>query len=202
MKRLANQCSQRELSSWYNAQDSGANQAPDRQHSILSTCTPCSLSQVEREREIPHRKMGVTIQFESHRVELAAIYEMEHDAEVLEYYDQPPPLKLNYDGGSGKRLSIIPTPTFLSSKRTLPRGKSAKPRTICSVGGSQRKSLLPDTQITWAVRRPKSRQLLLVSVSRCAPTALLTITLDETLVPGRLSPRRYPATDHRVRKPF
>jgi hypothetical protein len=32
----------------------------------------------------PSRKMGVTIQFESHRVELAGIYEMEHDAEVLE----------------------------------------------------------------------------------------------------------------------
>ena len=32
----------------------------------------------------PSRKMGVTIQFESHRVELAAIHEMEHDAEVLE----------------------------------------------------------------------------------------------------------------------
>ena len=32
----------------------------------------------------PSRKMGVTIQFESHRVELAGIYEMERDAEVLE----------------------------------------------------------------------------------------------------------------------
>jgi hypothetical protein len=32
----------------------------------------------------PSKKMGVTIQFESHRVELAGIYEMEHDASVLE----------------------------------------------------------------------------------------------------------------------
>ena len=38
----------------------------------------------------PSRKMGVTIQFEDHRVELAGIYEMEHDATVLEYFDQPP----------------------------------------------------------------------------------------------------------------
>lgn len=30
----------------------------------------------------PSQKMGVTIQFESHRVELAGIYEMEHDAGV------------------------------------------------------------------------------------------------------------------------
>jgi hypothetical protein len=35
----------------------------------------------------PSRKMGVTIQFESHRVELAAIYEMEHDPQTLEFYD-------------------------------------------------------------------------------------------------------------------
>jgi putative transposase len=33
--------------------------------------------------------MGVTIQFESHTVELWAIYLMEHDPDVLEFYDQP-----------------------------------------------------------------------------------------------------------------
>ncbi len=32
----------------------------------------------------PSRKMGVTIQFESHRVELAFVREMEHDPDVLE----------------------------------------------------------------------------------------------------------------------
>src|SRR5213594_5129710 len=31
----------------------------------------------------PSRKMGMSIQFESHRVELAGIYEMEHDPDVL-----------------------------------------------------------------------------------------------------------------------
>jgi putative transposase len=36
----------------------------------------------------PSRKMGVTIQFESHRVELPFIYEAEHDSQVFEYYDQ------------------------------------------------------------------------------------------------------------------
>ncbi len=38
----------------------------------------------------PSRKMGVAIQFESHRVEMAGIYEMERDRGVLEYFDQPP----------------------------------------------------------------------------------------------------------------
>jgi putative transposase len=35
------------------------------------------------------RKMGCTIQFESHTVEWWAIDTMEHDPAVLEYYDQP-----------------------------------------------------------------------------------------------------------------
>jgi putative transposase len=35
----------------------------------------------------PSRKMEVTIQFESHRVELPTILELEYDHNVLEYYD-------------------------------------------------------------------------------------------------------------------
>jgi len=36
----------------------------------------------------PSRKMGVTIQFESHFVELGAIYLMEHYEEVQEYWSE------------------------------------------------------------------------------------------------------------------
>ena len=60
----------------------------------------------------PSRKMGVTIQFESHRVELAAIYELEHDPEVLEYYDQPPAFKLDYQSASGRHLGILHTADY------------------------------------------------------------------------------------------
>ena len=60
----------------------------------------------------PSRKMGVTIQFESHRVELPTIYELEHDDDVLEFYDQPPPIKLNYHGNNGRRLGVLHTPDF------------------------------------------------------------------------------------------
>src|SRR6266508_2323401 len=52
----------------------------------------------------PSRKMGVTIQAESHRVELAGLYEYEHDRQVLEFYDQPPPIKLVYEAASGRRV--------------------------------------------------------------------------------------------------
>jgi len=37
----------------------------------------------------PSQKMGRTIQFESHKVELPAIESYEADDDVLEYYDQP-----------------------------------------------------------------------------------------------------------------
>jgi putative transposase len=56
--------------------------------------------------------MGLTIQFESHRVELAAIYEMEYDADVLEYWDQPPSIKLDYRSPAGRRLGVLHTPDF------------------------------------------------------------------------------------------
>ncbi|HEX8144769.1 MAG TPA: TnsA endonuclease N-terminal domain-containing protein [Pyrinomonadaceae bacterium] len=60
----------------------------------------------------PSRKMGVTIQFESHKNELAFIYEYEHDSEVLEYYDQPSTIKLNYPSPNRKNLGALHTPDF------------------------------------------------------------------------------------------
>ena len=60
----------------------------------------------------PSRKMGLTIQFESHRVELPLVYEMEHDPGVLEYYDQPPSIPLVYHAANGRRLSVMHTPDY------------------------------------------------------------------------------------------
>jgi putative transposase len=60
----------------------------------------------------PSKKMGVTIQFESHRVELPAVYELEHDDEVFEYYDQAPSIKLDYCSADGKRLGVSHTADF------------------------------------------------------------------------------------------
>jgi putative transposase len=61
----------------------------------------------------PSKKMGVSIQFESHRLELAAIHEMEHDPDVLAYYDQPGKIKLTYQGkNSDRHVGAIHTPDF------------------------------------------------------------------------------------------
>ncbi len=60
----------------------------------------------------PSRKMGTTIQFESHRVELPVVYQLEHDSGVLEYFDQPPSIQLNYDARDGRRLCVNHTADF------------------------------------------------------------------------------------------
>jgi putative transposase len=60
----------------------------------------------------PSRKMGATIQFESHTVELWAIYTMEHDPQVLEYLDQPLAFKLRYRSAAGRQVTVWHTPDF------------------------------------------------------------------------------------------
>jgi hypothetical protein len=61
----------------------------------------------------PSQKMGVTIQFESHKNELAFIYDYEHeDDDVLEYYDQSSTIKLDYEAANGRRLGVLHTPDF------------------------------------------------------------------------------------------
>lgn len=66
----------------------------------------------------PSQKMAVTIQFESHRVELAFVREKEHDADVLEYYDQPPSFPLDYKTAKGRCIRVFHTPDFFVMRRT------------------------------------------------------------------------------------
>ncbi len=70
----------------------------------------------------PCRTMGVTIQFESHRGgELPFIHKTDHDKEVLEIYDQPPPIPLSYilqkGKREGKRTAYRYTPDFFLIKK-------------------------------------------------------------------------------------
>jgi transposase InsO family protein len=60
----------------------------------------------------PSHKMGMSIQFESHKVELPGLYLKEHDASVKEYYDQPPAIKLKYRSISEKVTALYHTPDF------------------------------------------------------------------------------------------
>lgn len=65
----------------------------------------------------PSVKMGCSIQFEGQHVELWAIYAMERDDDVLEYYDQPTRIQLHYHSRSGRKTSPWHTPDFLVIRR-------------------------------------------------------------------------------------
>jgi putative transposase len=66
----------------------------------------------------PSRKMGITIQFESHKNELARIQELEHASDVVEFYDQPPSIKLEYQSAAGKKLGVLHTADFFVIRET------------------------------------------------------------------------------------
>lgn len=61
----------------------------------------------------PSRKMGLAINFESHKCELPAIHLHERETSVLEYWDQPKSIKLSYPGKSRPTDSFLYTPDFL-----------------------------------------------------------------------------------------
>ncbi len=75
----------------------------------------------------PSRKMGMVIQFESHRNELAGIYEMEYDSEVLEYYDQPPKIKLLYASKNGRQVGVLHTADFFVIRKKSAGWEEWKP---------------------------------------------------------------------------
>src|SRR5437660_7975877 len=66
----------------------------------------------------PSVKMGFSIQFESQHVELWGIYAMERDDDVLEYYDQPTRIPLQYHANSGRPTTQWHTPDFFVLRKT------------------------------------------------------------------------------------
>lgn len=60
----------------------------------------------------PSQKLKCVQQFESRSGELPYIYRLEYDPNVLEYYDQPPAIELNYDNRNGHHVTCLHTPDF------------------------------------------------------------------------------------------
>jgi putative transposase len=61
----------------------------------------------------PSKKMGCSIQYESHKNELPFVYHLEHDPSVLEFYDQPEKIKLIYQNKDDTRRVVAShTPDF------------------------------------------------------------------------------------------
>jgi transposase InsO family protein len=61
--------------------------------------------------------MGFVVCTESRHGELAAVYRLEHDPEVIEFFDQPEAIKLVYAARSGRMTGAMHTPDFLALGR-------------------------------------------------------------------------------------
>lgn len=75
----------------------------------------------------PSRKMGMIIQAESHKNELAFVHEYEHQDDVLEYYDQPSTIKLSYEALNGRHLGVLHTPDFFVIRLRIAGWEECKP---------------------------------------------------------------------------
>lgn len=86
----------------------------------IRSSTPVRRVKSGRKNEVvyfPSRKMGWTVQAESSTAEFALILQLEHEVNVLEYYDQPNKIKLVYrakgrNGKTGKMMGVLHTPDF------------------------------------------------------------------------------------------
>jgi putative transposase len=75
----------------------------------------------------PNPIMQCTIQFESQHVELWAIYAMERDDDVVEYYDQPGRMPLRYRAISGRHTTQWHTPDFFVLRQNSAGWEEWKP---------------------------------------------------------------------------
>ena len=65
----------------------------------------------------PSRKMGFVLTTESRHGELAVAYQLEHEADTIEFFDQPEAIKLYYPSRSGRPTGAMHTPDFLVLRR-------------------------------------------------------------------------------------
>ena len=78
-------------------------------HDLLATIRSSPPQRTPRSRHgnvavwYPSRKMHCVIKAESHKVEFAFAVTAEHDDDVLEYWDQPPAIPLDYRDAHGHR---------------------------------------------------------------------------------------------------
>jgi DNA-binding PadR family transcriptional regulator len=61
----------------------------------------------------PSRKMGRTLQFESHRCELSFIQKIERCHEALEIWDHPAKIPISYETKAGRKVTVSYIPDFL-----------------------------------------------------------------------------------------
>jgi putative transposase len=129
----------------------------------------------------PSVKMGCSIQFESQHVELWAIYAMERDDNVLEYYDQPTRIQLHYHARSGHKTSPWHTPDFLVIRQDGPGLKSGSRRTrSTSLLFACPNAISPQHQASGSLLLEKLRRKPLDSPTACVPRPPIIPTTFKT----------------------
>ncbi|HET6976655.1 MAG TPA: DDE-type integrase/transposase/recombinase [Pyrinomonadaceae bacterium] len=78
--------------------------------------------------QYPSKKMGFTLQAESHRNELVWLRRWDlNDNDVLEIWDQPATIKLSYEAKSGRAIAVRHTPDYLLIRSTFAELVECKP---------------------------------------------------------------------------
>src|SRR5208283_4867702 len=87
---------------------SGTNVLDDRSHSVVGSVAARGRWPLECERPLSEPEDGRhhPVRKPPRRVG------WDHDATVLEYFDQPPAIKLDYESVAGKRMGVLHTPDF------------------------------------------------------------------------------------------
>lgn len=75
----------------------------------------------------PSKKMGCVIKAESAKVEFAFLLEAEHDDDVLEFYDQPQPIPLEYRDRRGRRQRPLHTADYFTFRTQSAGWEECKP---------------------------------------------------------------------------
>ncbi len=85
----------------------------------------------------PSKKMQCIMKAESAKVEFAFLLEAEHDDEVLEFWDQPPPIKLSYRDRRGHLQQPLHTADYFVFRYRSAGWEECKPiENCCSLPGS------------------------------------------------------------------
>lgn len=96
------------------------------------------------------KKMGFTIQAESHKNELAAVVGWEFDDRTYEIYDQPQKLKFSYIGKNGRTVSYQSTPDFFLLQEGFAGWVECKPEDeLQKIAETGSKLFIKDEQGKW-----------------------------------------------------
>lgn len=96
------------------------------------------------------RKMGMTIQAESHTNELPAVVTWDADDVTHEFYDQPPKVKLQYRAANGRQANHMATPDFFLLQEKFAGWVECKPEEWLQARAAEGSELyVRDADGTW-----------------------------------------------------